>query len=137
MWQRRGIYHSQIKARSSSMFAFTLGWEFMSTGGTVCAAHLVTQQSAKGCTTRQSIVFLLSISTRRMSFRQNTNGVADRYLQKCKIKETTSVTVVWQLNSSMQFIKFPFFKSSRVLINLPGTYCRRNGCLVLLISIVK
>lgn len=36
VWQWRGIYHSQIKARSSSTFAFTLGREFMRTGGIVC-----------------------------------------------------------------------------------------------------
>lgn len=79
VWQWRGIYHSQIKARSSSTFAFTLGWEFMRTGGIVSAAYLVTQQSAKGCTTRQSIVCTLSISTLRMSFRRQTNGALQSF----------------------------------------------------------
>lgn len=56
----------------------------LETGGIVCAAYLVTQQSAKGCTTRQSIVFALLISTWRMSLRHMTNGVLYSHLQQCK-----------------------------------------------------
>lgn len=60
VWRWRGIYHSQIKARPSSTFAFTLCRKFMRSGGIVHTACPVTQQSAKGCTTWQ-FVFMLFI----------------------------------------------------------------------------
>ena len=123
VWQWRGIYHSQIKARSSSTFPFTLGWEFMRTGGIVCAAYLVTQQSAKGCTIRQFIVFTLLISNPPEDVVQDTTQMVLRAVicKKCKrmcSKETTGVTVVCGSSlrhSTVKFIKFTSFREQQIL----------------------
>lgn len=66
----------------------------------MCAAQLVTQQSAKGCTTRQSIVFRLSISTLRMSFRHMRNDV----LNMCNGANTGKVHSVSQQCNSKSYI---------------------------------
>lgn len=74
VWQWRGIYHSQIKARSTSNGGFhsQLGiyesW-WRSVGG----PPSYKKESAKGHTTRRSIVFRLLIATQRMSFGRMMN----------------------------------------------------------------